>query len=129
MHPEQFAIDRHLTNGQSVAIVTPSINRVYMRLGATGEDFWSNMPGRYGGAQADFRIGHHETLPLALYFDCDAEGALRCAAIKRKVGTSVPERTLVPEKVEISPFLRADGSVDQGKLGVYVVDQFGVPAQ
>jgi hypothetical protein len=79
--------------------------------------------------KANFRINHLETLPIALYFDCDAEGAARCAAIRRKAGGSFfPERTLIPVPTKIADLLEPDGSVDQRKLHRFISDQFGVPA-
>lgn len=124
--PEQFEVRRLVPPGTRVAIVTPSQSRVYMKLGSLGELYWvNNWAWRRADLIPDFSIGGAASLPVVLYFDCDGEGAARCAAIKA-FAPGLAHRTMVPTHVPVSSLLDKQGFVDQQALSKFVSKSFGV---
>jgi len=129
VHSQQFSVDRSLTRGQSFAVLTPSQNRVYLRVATTGDFFWINDGWRRDAIEPNFKIQKSDGLLIALYYDCDAEGRERCAIIEGKTDLGMRQRTFIPLSLQVSDILRPDGYVDHAKANALIQKSFGVTAR
>jgi hypothetical protein len=129
-HPlyiRQFNIDKKLIGNKQFAIITPSQSWVYLRLASVGETFWINSEWwRRFNQPPIFKDIKYSSLPIALYFDCDAEGYARCNAIKNYLGPSFTPRTVYPLNIELGTLLLPNNMIDTSKLNALIYEKFGV---
>jgi hypothetical protein len=122
---EQLEITRSSLHGETFAIITPSPSHVYFKLGTTGEAYLPSLDWSRDWRQ-DFSIGKAPRLNIALYYDCAAEGDVRCKTITEFIGGSVKPRTLVPTAVPITRLLDEKGLVNQTAFDTFIRDTYGV---
>lgn len=128
MNPAQFEISKVGLAGPRYAIITPSQADSYLYLATVGPLNWVNGGPRQFGLPADFSAESDRNLQVALYFDCDAEGAERCEAI-RQTHPDLPERVVLGTAMKASDFVDPKGLVITEELNRYVEATFGVGAR
>lgn len=125
-HLEQFQVNKDQVAGRKYALLTPSLSRVYLKLGSHGELHWTN-GGWRGPIEPNFSLTGNANLPIALYFDCDAEGKSRCDKIREFAPNLIP-RTLHLTETPVSTLLDQQGVINRTLVNQYIKQNYGIDA-
>jgi hypothetical protein len=126
VHMSQFFIKDNQIHNQNLAIITPSNSRIYYRLASIRSLNWVNLIQRPLGSVAVFNKDAADTFKIALYFDCDAEGLVRCEQIMSHSKQINKQREVIATSVSLKVLLNEKGVIDSDKLSVFILKFFAV---
>lgn len=115
-----------LSKNRPYAILTPSLDNKYQRLGWSGPLYWVNRRHSWAGSMVHYETEIEKNLEIAFYYDCEIEGINRCLKIKNNPIQKLQSGMLIQTNIKISEILRSDGVVDKLKLDNLIFKNFGV---
>lgn len=126
VRPNQFVINESAAKGENLVLLTPSVSVVYLGLGAS-HPLYLVRGWELFGLVHNFRIDNIDNLHIGIYYDCDAEGKLRCAEIRQATG--LPPRMVRPLSLRLSVLEDRLGHVSDAQVDSFIKATFGVPAK
>jgi len=117
--------DSQLTLDTQIPFLTPSQSRIYLQRGMFGPLNWIN--GGYRGPdwEPNFYYSDASNAELFAYYDCDAEGIVRCKNI-RNHNPKAQAMKLFPTGLTVSELLSSDGVIDRRKVNEAIGKVFNV---